>query len=76
MAFSKRVGKEQRVLGRKALLHRLESFTSLTEIRAISQQLLLAARPRSSIIREVLLGILCKLPIPPESWFCSGTRES
>lgn len=76
MAFAKRMGKEQRVLERKALLCRLEGFTSVAEIRAISQQLLLAARPWSSVIREVLLGILCELPIPPGSWFCSGTRES
>lgn len=60
----------------KALLRRLESFTPVTEVRAISWQLLLAARPRSNIIREILLGILCKLPISPGSWFCSGTRES
>lgn len=76
MAFSRRMGKEQRALETKTLLCRLEGFPSVAEIRAISQQLLLAARPWSSVIREVLLGILCELPIPPGSWFCSGTRES
>lgn len=51
-------------------------FTSVTEIRAISQQLLPASRPWSNIIRGVLSGILCNPPVSPVSWFCSGTGES
>ena len=51
-------------------------FPSVTEIRAISQQLLLASRLWSNTIREVLLGILCFPPISPVSHFAQAHRRA
>lgn len=68
--------KSTKSIKEKSSTPQAQEFTSVAEIRAVSQQLLLAPGPWNNIIREVLLGIYVTLGFLPYPSFAQALRTA